>query len=299
MGASRQQLGHVGLGMGITAGAFAATLVRLTQGADMSPLAIAAGRLAIAAVALLPFGLWLGRHELQTVTRRNWFFIAGAGLLLAAHFAAFVSALAYASVMTVLVFSATTPFFAAFIGWFTSGERVRRHVWSGVALAVAGTLLVALGGASGDPPTRDAPLLGNLLAFGAAGFIGMYFAFGREARGQLNNITYSTLVFGTGALWLLVLGMPLAGESMLGHPMEAYLWLLALAIVGQLISHSGWNLALGGFPATIVSLGLLTIPVTGTLVAFIILQEVPGPWALVGSGVIVAGVAWALLGRRR
>ncbi|MEO0565898.1 MAG: DMT family transporter, partial [Chloroflexota bacterium] len=262
-------------------------------------LAIAGGRLGLAALVLLPLAVRLGRDELRTVTRRNWFFIAGAGLLMAAHFAAFITALEYTSVLTVLVFAGTTPFFAAFISWITSGERVRRHVWFGIALAVAGTFLVALGGASGDPPTRDAPLLGNLLAFGAAGFVGMYFAFGREARGQLNNITYSTLVFGTGSLWLLAIGLPLAEQSVLGHSPEAYMWLLAVTLGGQLIGHAGWNLALGGFSATVVSLGLLTVPVTGTVVALLVLQEVPGWLALLGSAVIVSGVAVALVGGRR
>ncbi len=299
MSSGKRRLSLIGLLMGMVGGAFAATLIRLTQDAGMPSLAIAAGRLGIASVVLLPFGIRLGRDELPTVTRRSWFFITGAGLLLAGHFATFITALEYTSVLTVLVFSGTTPFFAAFISWFMSGERVRRHVWFGIVLAVTGTLLVALGSGSGDPPTRDAPLLGNLLAFGAAGFVGVYFAFGREARGQLNNVTYSTLVFGSAALWLLVIGLPLAGQSVVGHPGEAYLWLLSVAVVGQLLSHGGWNLALGGFSATVVSLGLLTIPVTGTLVALVILREVPGPWALVGSAVIVAGVALALVGGRQ
>lgn len=299
MGTAGRGRSYIGLGMGMIGGAFAATLIRLTQDAGMPSLVIAGGRLAIAALVLLPLAVRRGRAELPAVTRRSWFFIVGAGLLLAGHFTVFIMALEYTSVLTVLVFAATTPFFAAFIGWFTSGERVQRHVWIGIVLAVGGTVLVALGGASGDPPTRAAPLLGNLLAFGAAGLVGVYFAFGREARGQLNNVTYSTLVFGSGALWLLLLGLPLAGQSLLGYAPEAYLWLVAVAVVGQLIGHAGWNLALGGFPATVVSLGLLTAPVTGTLVALLILREVPGPLALFGSAVIMGGVAWALVGGRR
>jgi drug/metabolite transporter (DMT)-like permease len=289
--------GYGGLMMGLMAGTFAATLIRLAQEAGMPSLPLAAGRLGIAAVVLLPFGLRSGWDDMRHLSRREWVLVLLAGLLIGVHFATFVSALEYTSVLTTLVLTGTTPFFAAFIGWATLGERPQRNVWIGIGLALVGTLLVALGGDGGDPPTRTAPLLGGGLALSAALAIGVYFTIGRQVRGKLSTITYSGLVFGIGSLSLFLI-LPLFDQAIVGHSLEAYLWTLAAAIIAQIIGHSGWNMALGGFPAVIVSLWLLMVPVTGTLVALLILLEVPNGLAIAGSAVIMTGIGIAVVGRR-
>ena len=289
--------GYAGLLMGIIAGSFAAVLVRLAQGAGMPSLVIAAGRLGIAAIVLLPFAFRDGWQDMRGLSRRSWGLVMLAGLLMAIHFAAFISALEYTSVLTTLVFSGTTPFYAAFIGWFAFGDRPRRNVWFGIMLALIGTVIVASGGDAGTPSTREAPLLGASLAFSAAFAIAVYFAVGRQVRANLNTVTYSALVFGLGAVWLFLI-LPMLGYSMLGYSREAYLWLLAIAGVAQLIGHSGWNLALGGFSAALVSLGLLMVPVTGTVTAFFLLQETPGIASIIGSVIILFGIGVAVFRRR-
>ncbi|MEO0564924.1 MAG: DMT family transporter, partial [Chloroflexota bacterium] len=264
---SRQ--GYIGIFMGVLAGTFTATLLRLAQTNGMPSIGIAAGRLLIASLVLLPFAVARARADVRALARRDWLLIGGAGVLMAAHFATFISALEYSSILQTLVFSATTPFFAAFIIWFTLGDRPPVGVWIGIVLALVGTLVVAVGSGEGAaPPTRNAPLLGGTLAFGAALFISIYFAIGQQVRDKLDAVTYSTMVFGAAGVWL-TLAMAVFGISFFGYPPRAYLWTLVVAFVGQLIGHGGWNLALGGFSATIVSLGLLLVPVTATVFAVV------------------------------
>jgi drug/metabolite transporter (DMT)-like permease len=105
------------------------------------------------------------------------------------------------------------------------------------------------------------------------------------------------LVFGIASLWLLLV-LPLAGQSLANHTPQAYLWLITLALVAQLVGHGGWNLALGGFSATLVSMGLLMVPVTSTVVAAIFLAEIPTVLAVMGGSSIIAGLWVAVRGRR-
>jgi drug/metabolite transporter (DMT)-like permease len=161
---SDRQQGYLGLLMGMGAGSFAAVIVRMTQGAGMGSIAIAAGRLGIAALLLMPFALRTSMPEMRALNGRQWRLILVAGMLMAGHFATFISALEYTSVLSTVVFSATAPFFAAFIGWLARGRRPASAIWIGIGLAMVGTVLVAAGGDTGNPPTRSDPLLGNTLA---------------------------------------------------------------------------------------------------------------------------------------
>lgn len=291
------RVGIIGLSLGIMGGTFAATLIRLAQEAGITSVALASGRLLFACVVLSPLAVRHGQAQIQALSRRSWLLILIAGVTLGFHFATFVSALAYTSVLQTLVFSATTPFFAAFIAYFTINEQVRRGVWFGIVLALAGTVMIAVGSDSGVPPTRSAPLLGSTLALGSAFLMAAYLTLGRQVRGELNTVTYSTLVFGVGGVFLAAVMLPILGESLFGHSPAAYFWLIMTALVAQVGGHSGWNMALGGFPATIVSMGLLLVPVTGTIFALIVLSEIPGIWALIGSAVIIAGIGTAVATR--
>jgi drug/metabolite transporter (DMT)-like permease len=86
------------LAVGVVAVSTASILIRYAQSAGMGELAIAAYRLLFAAVLLTPFALAVGVRALRTFIGRDWVRIALAGILLAIHFAAWISSLAYTSV---------------------------------------------------------------------------------------------------------------------------------------------------------------------------------------------------------
>jgi drug/metabolite transporter (DMT)-like permease len=86
-------------------------------------------------------------------------------------------------------------------------------------------------------------------------------------------------------------GLPATGFSP-----PTYVWLVLLGLVPQLIGHSSFNWALGQLPAAYISLPLLAEPVATTLLAIVILGEVPGGLKLMGAALILAGI---LLGNCR
>jgi drug/metabolite transporter (DMT)-like permease len=70
----------------------------------------------------------------------------------------------------------------------------------------------------------------------------------------------------------------------------AYLWLVLLALLPQLVGHSSFNWALRYLPASFVSVILLGEPIGSTILAVLILGEIPG-WLKIGGGVLIlAGI---------
>lgn len=279
---------------GVTAASFAATFMRLAQGAGMSSLAIAAIRLSLVAILYTPLALRHGAGKIERLTGHEWRLIALAGVLLAFHFATFISALEYTAVLTSLVLGSTTPIYAAFLGWVALQERIRPRVMFGVVLALAGIVLVGMGGSTGNPPTRPAPFLGGGLAIAAAVLLAGYLTVGRSIRGKLDWLTYSWLVFAFAALTMLIV-LPLTGNSLFGYTLEAYQWALMVTLFAQLVGHTSFNFALGQLSATLVSLVMMVVPVGAAIVAAVILGEIPNAAAVIGSAVVLSGVALANL----
>ncbi len=226
---------YIALGAGMIAAAFATSFIRQAQEAGMTSLSLATIRLTLVTIIFAPIAMQRGKAEFGTLTRREWLLVTVAGVFLALHFTVFLTSLEYTSVLNTHVLNATTPFFAALLGWVLLRERVRRLVIVGMVLALVGVFIVASGGASGDPPRDAVPLLGNSLAVGAAVFLASYFIVGRFIRGKLNWLTYSWLVFAfaTVTFWVI---KAFTGTPILGYTWQAYGWALLVTLFAQLIT---------------------------------------------------------------
>ncbi len=131
--------------------------------------------------------------------------------------------------------------------------------------------------------------LGDLLALGGAWMAAGYMLVGRKLRAQMDLIPYIFIVYGMAAVLLLV-GMVIARQSPLGLPPMAYLWLILLALVPQLLGHSIFNWSLKFIPVSLVSVTLLGEPVGSTILAYFFLQQQPGWFKIIGAILILAGI---------
>ena len=100
---------------------------------------------------------------------------------------------------------------------------------------------------------------------------------------------YTFLVYGVAALVLLAV-VALSGQSLVGYPWTTYAFFLALALVPQLIGHSTFNWALRYLSAAYVSIALLGEPLGSTILAYLVLSEIPTPFKLGGLGLILVGI---------
>lgn len=295
---------HVVLALGIFAVASSSLLIRFAQ-AEVGSLVIAAYRMALSALILIP--LTLPRHsgELRGLSRRGVALAALSGVLLAVHFASWILSLEYTSVASSVVLVTTNPLWVALLAPLVLKERLGRGVLLGMLVALAGGVGVALSdsctlAASGlaCPPWQEfvagRAFYGNLLALVGALSGAGYTLIGRILRPQLSLTAYIFLVYGMAALVLVAL-VPFSGQAAFGFSPSSYVYLLLLAVLPQLIGHSSFNWALAHLPASYVSIALLGEPVSSIVLATLLLGETPSGFKLLGAGLILVGILIASL----
>ncbi len=265
----------------------------------MPSLVIAAYRLVIASVVLVPLVAWRERAALRRMTAREWGLAVVSGLCLGLHFGAWISSLAYTSVASSVVLVSTSPLFVAILATVFLRERLTRGVVSGLALTLVGALVVGGSdacGPTGCPPLADfvrgPALYGDVLALVGAAAGAVYFSLGRALRPTLPLLVYIFVTYGTAAVVLLATVLA-ARLPLSGYPASAYLWFVLLALVPQLLGHSAFNWALRYLPASYVSLMALGEPVATIALVAVLLGEVPSAGKLAGCALILLGLAVA------
>lgn len=277
---------------GLIAVSTAAIFIRLAQEASAPSLVVAAARLTVASLLLTIPVLRRYRPHIAALSRRDWGLILIGGGMLGLHFATWISSLEYTSVTNSVVLVTTSPLWVALLAPFLINERLTKWIIAGLALAMTGGFIVAFSGEAGTPPTRPDPLLGNGLAVLGAITVAFYLMVGRSLRKKLPVLPYIWLVYCVGAITLLV-SVLATSQAVTGYPGEAYLWMVLLALVPQLVGHSSFNYALGFFPAVYVSLITLAEPVASSGLAIIFLDEWPGIGSVLGALFILSGIAVA------
>ncbi|MCI0888533.1 MAG: DMT family transporter [Chloroflexi bacterium] len=262
----------------------AAIFIRL---ADTEPLTFAAYRLSLGAALVAVPTLLRSRAGLRALRRADMPLLVLSGFFLAAHFVLWITSLGLTSVASSVLLVTTTPVFVALASHLWLRERVGRLTAAAVALTLAGGAVLAVGG---DDERR---LLGDGLALLAAVAVAGYLLAGRRARSRIANLPYVTVVYTITAAMLLVAAVA-TGAPMLGLPAETYFWIGLSALVPQAIGHTLLNWALAHASATSVSLAVRAEPVVATLLAIVILDEMP-PWTVVpAAALVLAGVYLAI-----
>ncbi len=172
-GVSRQ---YLALAAGVVAVSFAAVFIRL---AEAPPLVIAAYRMCLAALILLPLAATRARAEIRRLTRREVLLVLLAGGFLALHFGLWITSLSYTSVATSVVLVTINPVFVALLSRCLFGERLARQTIAGIVICFLGAAVIAYQSweAGGEAVLGGALSLAGALA--AAG----YLLAGRRLRG--------------------------------------------------------------------------------------------------------------------
>lgn len=267
------------------------------------PLTIAAYRMSIASLLLLPFVVLRHRQELRALHRRELLLALFSGSLLAFHFAFWITSLSYTTVASSIVLVSTTPIWVALLAPVTLKEHIKGDTWVGMGVTLVGAVIVGLSdscswreGGLLCPPMASffggKAMVGDILAVLGAIAVAGYMLIGRTLRQRFSLVVYIFLVYGIAAVVLT--GFTAAGGVPLtGFPLPAYAYFLMLAVVPQLFGHSTFNWALRYVPTALVSIALLGEPVGTTILAYLILSEKPTIFKLTGAGLILAGLVVA------
>jgi drug/metabolite transporter (DMT)-like permease len=246
---------------------------------------VAFWRNGMASVVLLPSLLRRrSRVQVRLLTRRERRLAFGAGGLLAAHFATWIPSLSYTSVASSVALVATQPVWAALIAR-ARGQTVARLAWSGIAVALAGVVLLT----GVDLHLSSRAVVGDGLALIGGLLAAAYVSVGAEVRQTVSTTVYTGVCYSTAAAVLVVTCL-VGGERLAGYPPRGWLCLVAITVGPQLLGHSVFNRVLRTTSATVVSVAILFEIVGATLIAGWWFGEHPHAATVPAAVLIVAGV---------
>jgi drug/metabolite transporter (DMT)-like permease len=279
----------------VAAMSWAGPLVRLT---DAPALAVAAWRLVLSALPLAAVLLWRRwrRGRWPDLRPRDAALAVGAGVLLALHFWSWIASLDLTTVASSVVLVSMQPLFVAILSAAFLAERPTRRQWAGIALALAGAVVIGWG----DLAIGGTALLGDALAVAGALFVSGYYIVGRQLRSRWDVWTYTGVVYGVAAGVLVAAALLHPGVALGGYGAGDWGVFAALAAGPMLLGHSGINYALGYVPAYVANVAVLGEPVGATLIAWLLpaVREVPGWQTLAGGVLVLLGIAVTVTRRR-
>jgi DME family drug/metabolite transporter len=268
---------------------FGTTGTAQALGPDLEPLAVGAARIITGAALLVLIAAVSKRARLGAGSRR---LVLASGVFVALYQASFFAAVADTGVAvgTVVALGSAPAFTGLFTRIFT-GERLERRWFVATGLACAGVVLLTLGGGEGGD--ISAPGIGLALAAGA-GYAGYAVAGKRLMDQGATPEGLMAAVFSTGAVILspVLLFVPAGGlATPEGAALALYLGAFPTALAYVLFARGLKKIG----PSETSTLTLAE-PVTAMLLGLLVLSERPGPIALVGAALVLAGLA-VLAGR--
>jgi drug/metabolite transporter (DMT)-like permease len=291
--------------IGFLAVSTSSILIKLARQENVPALVIAAYRLTFATLILSPIVLRRHRAAFARLTRRDWLTALASGLFLTLHFATWISSFDYTSVTSSVVLVTTGPIWVALASWLIFRERLSRSIVIGVLVAVIGGIVIGLADAC-DPQTGvcsgfaigGTQLWGDALALMGAWMVTGYLLIGRHLKDRMPLLVYIFIVYGSAALGLILIVI-LSGQSFFIDQagqifsLQALVWLMLLALAPQLLGHSAYNYALRFLSPTYVAIITVAEPIGASLLAFIILHELPATLTMIGAAIILIGLVIA------
>ena len=285
--------GYTALITAVLGSSLATLFYKLSFATGLHPLWVNFIRLGITLVLMAPATLLRTkpRHALLTVGKGGFWLSALSGTLLALHFTAWVLALENTDVFAASAIWGTYLLMTAGFSSLLLKEKTSWGALAGMVIATVGVVVCNLDGGIGK-------LSGNLLALLAAALQALYTLCGRKARTKMDTNSYTSIVYTFTFLWMGAF-VWLWGIKPTGFTGANILWALALAVFCTLLGHTMLNVALKYFKAPLVSAAMLITVVTGPLVVFAVLGDVPTGYTLLGGCVILAGLGLYLWMERR
>ena len=268
----------------------ASILIRLTQAEGATSLTIAAVRLGLAAAILAPFAWLKAGREIMRLGRRELLLCLLSGLFLAIHFWTWISSLEYTSVASSAALVTTNPLWVGLASAVLLRERPAPAALAGIALTVAGSVLIFAADSGGSETTATNPLLGNALALVGAISASGYLLVGRALRARISLTAYVWLAYTVAAM---LLGAALAALSL-----PAWGFMALLAIGPQLAGHTAFNWAVRRLTATFVAIAILGEPVGAAILAWFFFEEGFTALQLTGFVLLLAGIFVAARGEK-
>lgn len=249
--------------LGVLGASFSSIFVRWSAAPS---LVTATGRLGWTVLLLLPAVLRSHRAELLAATKRDLLMCALSGACLALHFSTWFESLKWTSIASSTVLVSTEVIFSALgFALFLHG-RIPRLGAAAIAVAFAGSVVLALSDAGGS----GGALTGDLLAVLAAVAVAAYTLIGQVQRTRQSTTVYTFLTYASCLIVLLLLDAA-TGAPVLGWGLREVGVGLLLAVFCTLLGHSLFSWSLKWLSPAYVSAAKLCEPVFASVLAGVLL----------------------------
>lgn len=228
------------------------------------------------------------RDTLKALTKKDLFWTFIAGLFLFLHFFTWFSAVKMTNIASASVLAALHPLVVLLVTVFIFKRKVGRRPVMGIALALLGGTLIA---GFEYSQLSASNFMGNVFAFAAAVFMGLYFTVGNEVRKTVPGSTYVFLMF--FACWIcFAVGMAVTKTPALGYSSMDYIYMAGLTLVCQIGAHAVFNLCFGHVNSLYVSAWESGECVFAILMGVIFLGQIPNFMQIAGCAVVVTGLLY-------
>jgi len=279
---------YIALFISVLSVSFAAIFI-VTISDFVHPLTISFYRLFFTAVLLLPF-VFLHkktRQDLFNISKKNLIIIAGIGIILALHFAFWVTSLDYTSVASSVLLVTAHPVLVAPVAHFLFKEHLSFSNIFGIVISLFGVAILVAGNYGLGPMTLE----GNILAILGGIAAGLYILGGRRIRKNISIGAYAFLVYFIAAIILFFLCLIFSAD-LINLPKRDYFIIFIMAIISGIFGHTFYNWSLKYIRASTASVALLGEPLGSSILAIIIpwIQQIPSNFTIFGGAIILFGI---------
>ena len=258
---------------------------------DAPALSIAFYRLLFTTILILPFVLLYKktREEIQNLPRKTLLIMFGIGVILAAHFALWITSLEHTSVASSVILVTAHPLLVGPVSHFFLKERLSFVNSLGIVLSVSGVIILVYGnfGFAAGLDTIE----GNILAILGGIAAGLYILGGRKLRKTVSIGSYAFVVYAIGTVILFIICL-IFNAPVINLSLRDYGIIFLMAIVAGIFGHTLYNWSLGHIRASVASVVLLGEPIGSSLLAFALpwIQQTPSYYTIIGGAVILSGI---------
>ncbi|MGA6206839.1 DMT family transporter [Nocardia testacea] len=260
-----------------------AFVVIRTAGADFSPGALALGRLASGSIVLVALLLLTGAGLPPRSALRG--IIVSGVLWFGIYMVALNWAEQYVDAGTAALVINTGPVMIALLGGLFLGEGFPKRLSAGIAVAFTGAVVVGSSSSEGA-----ATVLGVVLCVVAAVAWAVAVLVQKPALAHASALQVTTGGCVVGTLACLPFSGQLVGEAA-AAPLSATLGVVYLGVFPTAVAFTTWAYALARMTAGQVGATTYAVPALVVALSWLFLGEVPGPPALAGGALCLAGVA--------
>lgn len=254
--------------------------------AEAGPTTVAAGRFAVAAMALWPLALVRHAGALRGLRRADLGWTLLAGSLLALDFGFWIAATQLTSIASSLILANLAPVWVLLLAACRLRRRPCRRDLQIVTLSVVGAAIVTGGGFAAF--AAGGADLGNLLAATSSIPAAAFLVVSASVHQRLPTPVYLVLTWSWATALLLMVDLAAGAAWPTGH--EALLAILAMGILAQLLGHGLLTWSLRWLSPCYVAVCCLAEPVLGGLLGVLYFQDRIDTHVLAGGLLILLAI---------